>query len=78
MKNYGCWDCKIGPHTKDLPDGADLPMREAVKEAYRKLTGKEPEWLFSGWGSKLDEIEIAVVENREPRLRQALADTEDK
>lgn len=65
MKN--CWACKIGEcEFNELPEGADLPMRVAVAEAYKKLTGREPNFLFSGWGEQLTELERAVVENRMP------------
>ena len=55
------WTCKIG-ETNNVPDGGDLPMREAIREAYLKLTGDEPVFLFSGWGGKLNEIERQVTE----------------
>jgi len=60
------WTCKIGEHDFDQ-HGADSPMRDAVTEAYRKVTGQEPVFVFSGWGGELTEIERAVVENREPQ-----------
>lgn len=61
------WGCKIGEvdRTK-LPSGSDSPMREAVTRAYRELTGEEPQFIFSGWGTELDEPERAVVEDRMP------------
>ena len=58
------WSCKIG-QAANLPKGADLPMRDAVRDAYVKITGVEPDFLFSGWGASLDEWEKTVVENRE-------------
>jgi len=62
------WSCKIGEaEESDLLPGDDLPMREAVRRAYRNLTGREPCFIFSGWGAELDECERAVVEDREPR-----------
>lgn len=63
------WFCKIG-EVESLPEigGADLPMRKAVEQAYRELTGEEPVFTFSGWGAELEEIERAVVEDREPVL----------
>lgn len=60
------WDCKIGGKIAALPPGADAPMRRAVEECFVKLTGAEPEFLFSGWGGKLTEPERAVVEKRQP------------
>lgn len=56
------WTCKIG----EIPHGADAPMRMAVEQAYRQLAGKDSDFLFSGWGGNLYEIERAVVENRLP------------
>lgn len=64
------WDCKIGEVDRDLlPLGGDAPMRQAVAEAYYRLTGKTPDFIFSGWGGELTEGERAVVENRDPVVR---------
>lgn len=60
------WSCKIG-ETDSLPDGSDQLMRQAVTRAYNVLTGKMPEFIFSGWGATLDEAERAVVEDRLPK-----------
>lgn len=59
------WECKIGD-LKDfeLPNGADFPLRMAVKNAYYNLTGIDAQFCFSGWGSKLDELELSVVEKQ--------------
>lgn len=56
------WSCKIG-EAGALPDGADLPMRTAIRAAYLQLTGEEPEFLFSGWGAELTEGEREAVES---------------
>lgn len=62
------WFCKIGGDVGDgLPRGADGPMRDAVADAFERITGKRPEFIFSGWGQQLTEGERAVVENRAPR-----------
>ena len=62
------WFCRIGETDgRNLPKGADAPMRKAVKEAYFALTGEEDVFLFSGWDARLTEEERAVVENRDPR-----------
>ena len=61
----GIWFCKIGEHSP-LQRGADSPMRDAVAAEYKKLTGQEPAFIFSGWGGELTEGERAVVENRLP------------
>ncbi len=65
------WDCKIGECDKeDLLDkngkyyGADLPMRQAIREAYIKVTGKEPKFIFSGWGGRLDSIERDIADGK--------------
>ncbi len=61
------WSCKIGEcEDADLLRdgkyyGADLPMRQAIAEAYRRVTGKEPNFIFSGWASELDPIEREIV-----------------
>lgn len=72
------WECKIGEVDEELlPKGSDAPMRRAVRETYKKLTGKNDEFCFSGWGGKLTEGERACVENREPRPEAcAISDTE--
>jgi hypothetical protein len=62
------WFCKIGGKTGDLRHGADLPMRTAIRHAFREITGSDEEFLFSGWGGSLTEPERAVVENRKPRM----------
>jgi hypothetical protein len=41
-------------------------MRRAVERAYRDITGREPDFIFSGWGAQLTESERAVVEDRLP------------
>lgn len=61
MEMLKVWQCKIGGYIDDLPQGSDGPLREAVQEAYRKLTGVEAEFTFSGWGGSLDEFEQEVA-----------------
>lgn len=58
------WRCKIGENIgpNSLPSGADAPMRQAVKKAYKELTGLEPDFIFSGWGSELTDGERYVVD----------------
>jgi hypothetical protein len=52
------WECKIGfAEDVDLPQGADLPLREAVAEAFVRLFKKQPDFCFSGWGGKLTPAE---------------------
>ena len=59
------WECKIGENC-EVPAGGDYPMRLAVAEAYAKLTGEQPDFVFSGWGAKLDENQRAVIEKINP------------
>lgn len=63
MKNHmKIWKCKIGRiDDPAVPDGADIPMREAVARAYKEITGKDAGFIFSGWGAELDKIELEVV-----------------
>lgn len=61
------WSCKVGEVPDgSLPPGSDLPMRRAVNAAFREVTGKEADFLFSGWCGELTEGERAVVENHGP------------
>jgi hypothetical protein len=63
------WDCKIGVKGQvEIPHGADFPMRRAVEAEFKKITGQNPDYIFSGWGSTLGESELAVVENRAPDM----------
>ena len=43
------WTCKIGP-VAIVPPNADLPLRIAVVDAFRKLIGGSPPICESGWG----------------------------
>jgi hypothetical protein len=68
---HDVWSCKVGETTRatleeNYGGGADSPMRGAVARAFFELTGKQPDFIFSGWGRRLTEGERAVVENREP------------
>jgi len=56
------WACKIGEvDESELPPGADYPMRIAIKKAYREVTGRDLNFLFSGWDGDLTEIEREVA-----------------
>jgi hypothetical protein len=71
------WSCKIGEAAgEDLPEGADLPMRQAIAWRYERITGRAPDFIFSGWGAELTDLERAEVENREPSPAAA-GDTEE-
>lgn len=61
------WTCKIGEvNEEDVPDGGDLPMRQAIRKAYQELTGRDDVFLFSGWGGELTDIERAVAHSLPP------------
>lgn len=65
MSDTRVWSCKIGfASDGELPDGADRPMREAVRRAFVELTGREPDFAFTGWGAELSETELEVVRER--------------
>jgi len=59
------WQCKVVlPDDIELPDGADSPMREAVRSACEEMTGRLPTDIFSGWDGSLTEIEQRFVRNQ--------------
>ena len=59
------WECKVVlPDDAELPDGADQPMREAVRGAVEKMTGRLPTDIFSGWGGCLTAVELEIVGNK--------------
>lgn len=60
---YKTWACKIGVKGDlQLPPGSDLPMRQAIKEAFYKLTGVDHDFCFSGWAAELNDVEKCVVD----------------
>ncbi|MGB0410167.1 MAG: hypothetical protein ACPGFA_01155 [Pikeienuella sp.] len=58
------WTCKIGlkkgTHAV-LPGGSDFPMRLAVEAEFKRITGQEADFLFSGWGGDIDPYEAEIV-----------------
>ncbi len=65
MAKTGIWTCTIGEASpEDVPAGSDFPMRQAVRDAYWKITGQEPNFCFSGWGGELTKLEREVVNER--------------
>lgn len=61
---YQVWKCKVGiKGSVNLPFGADFPMRQAIKRAFKEITGVDAEFCFSGWNASLEETEIRVVED---------------
>ena len=50
-KKLEYWSCIIGPVVRDdLPESADFPLRNSVKNAYHDVTGTVDEVCSSGWG----------------------------
>jgi hypothetical protein len=61
--NLKVWDCKVGyADSCDLPGGADYPMRRAIETAFKKLTGRYPDFMFTGWGGELTPIQKSIVD----------------
>ena len=55
------WFCKIGETDFDQR-GMDMPMRAAVAEAYLRVTGKDPGFIFSGWGTmRMDRGDMLIT-----------------
>jgi hypothetical protein len=71
------WACKIGEVSRaKLPHGVyDLPMREAVAQAYELLTGTRPDFIFSGWAARLSVSERAFLDRCPPH--KVDGDTDD-
>lgn len=65
------WTCKIGSLGQlDIPGGADLPMRQAIKQAFYDLTGKDADICFSGWNGDLTEIEEKMLVEDAERMKE--------
>lgn len=57
------WECKVGECDDFVvPMGGDSPMRDAVSKAYKELTGRDPVFLFSGWGGELTKGQREVAD----------------
>ena len=37
-------------------------MRKVIEDEFRKLTGRDPNFIFCGWGGELDSIEQEIVD----------------
>lgn len=62
------WGCKIGiKGDLKLPPGADSPLREAIKEVFKKFTGKDHDFCFSGWSCELTETEKEIIDEKSSR-----------
>lgn len=56
------WTCKIGEVREGvLTQGADWAMRMAIRKAYEEITGRSPDYIFSGWEGELTEIEREIA-----------------
>lgn len=56
------WQCKIGiVGSVPLPMGCDWPMRQAIREAFFRLTGVQADFVFSGWNAELTDGELRVL-----------------
>lgn len=56
------WTCVIGPaRRKDLPNGADWPLRKAVQKAFEQTSGYSHEVCSSGWGCNSEEAAKASI-----------------
>ena len=63
------WTCKIGETLPNpLPKGADAPIRKAVEQAYKEITGFEADFCFSGWGGMLTSGERNSIAGPVPSL----------
>lgn len=75
------WTCKVGSFAQDpgsVPNGGDMPMRDAIEREFKRLTGSDPEFTFSGWSGALTEPELAVVEDRLPDFDKQVSELEQQ
>lgn len=69
MKRETMWTCEIGIIGDfKLPPGSDTPMREAIAKAFHEVTGREPQFCFSGWGDELEEHKREVLREQGPGI----------
>lgn len=62
MSQRMIWFCKIGSLSNaPLPDSADLPMRDAILKAFFEVTGRQADFIFSGWSAELTPTELSVL-----------------
>jgi hypothetical protein len=53
------WICIIGgTNSKNLPHGADAPLRSAVKIAFNKTIGHYDDNCWSGWGTEKTKVDV--------------------
>lgn len=69
-EKFKVWECRLVVRgDADLPRAFDGVPREAAWQAVERA-GVRVEACFSGWGGKISEREVAVIENREPDRAQ--------
>lgn len=62
------WFCTIGPIEREsLPQGADFPLRQAVKQSYETLTGSIDYYCASGWGVTEEMAEAMFYARENPK-----------
>jgi hypothetical protein len=67
IRNKKSWQCWIGETGSEISDSA---MRDYAADGFKKVTGHNPDFIFSGWGESLPEEHRAVVEDRLPRVEK--------
>lgn len=56
------WTCTIGNvDGVEIPNGGDAPMRRAVEQAFKAVTGEEHDACFSGWGDRFTLQQLSVI-----------------
>lgn len=59
------WYCKVGKlGQKELLEGCDFPMRQAIKNAYYQITGEWPDFCFSGWNTDMTKTELEIINDK--------------
>jgi len=63
IPNPEYWSCVIGPTTRaELPlNGADGPMRDAVKDIFSKMLPDKEFSIWSGWGVSTKAKELITI-----------------
>lgn len=63
VRNAPIWECKVGLRdgkTAVLAGGSDAPMRDAVEKEFKRITGQDADFVFSGWGAELTKTQRHV------------------
>lgn len=74
------WYCKVGSKNVNavMPGGCDSPMRDAIEEEFKRITGDYPQFCFSGWGQELTAGEQAAIDNKNLSDKEFLQEIVDK